>query len=185
MSNALESCGAYAEITFAEGFQTAQDQIDKEMLEEAVKAARESDAAVIFAGLPESIESEAYDREHMGLPKCQNVLIREVAAVQPNTVVVLHNGSPVEMPWEDQVPAILESYLAGEAVGEAQAALLFGEENPCGRLAETFPLRVQDNPAWLDFGGNKDVVHYGEGILWDTAIMIQKKCRYCSPLGMD
>ncbi|NBH25412.1 glycosyl hydrolase [Lachnospiraceae bacterium] len=183
VSNALESCGAYAEITFAEGFQTAQDQIDKEMLEEAVKAARESDAAVIFAGLPESIESEAYDREHMGLPKCQNVLIREVAAVQPNTVVVLHNGSPVEMPWEDQVPAILESYLAGEAVGEAQAALLFGEENPCGRLAETFPLRVQDNPAWLDFGGNKDVVHYGEGIFVGYRYYDTKEMPVLFPFG--
>lgn len=164
VSNALEAGVAFGDIRFAEGFRTDQEQIDKEMLEEAVKAARESDAAVIFAGLPESIESEAYDRDHMGLPECQNVLIREVAAVQPNTVVVLHNGAPVEMPWEAQVPAILESYLAGEAVGEAQAALLFGDENPCGKLAETFPLRVQDNPAWLDFGGNKDVVHYGEGI---------------------
>ena len=164
VSNALEAGVAFGDIRFAEGFRTDQEQIDKEMLEEAVKAARESDAAVIFVGLPESIESEAYDRDHMGLPECQNVLIREVAAVQPNTVVVLHNGAPVEMPWEAQVPAILESYLAGEAVGEAQAALLFGDENPCGKLAETFPLRVQDNPAWLDFGGNKDVVHYGEGI---------------------
>lgn len=183
VSNALEACASYGDIIFAEGFGTAQEQADQRMMEEAVKAARESDAAVIFAGLPESIESEAYDREHMGLPECQDLLIRQVAAVQPNTVVVLHNGAPVEMPWEAQTPAILESYLAGEAVGEAQAALLFGEENPCGRLAETFPLRVQDNPAWLDFGGNKDVVHYGEGIFVGYRYYDTKEMPVLFPFG--
>ncbi len=183
VSSALEACAALGDITFAEGFRPEQDQVDEKMLKEAVKAAGESDVAVIFAGLPESIESEAYDREHMGLPECQNILIREVAAVQPNTVVVLHNGSPVEMPWEAQVPAILESYLAGEAVGEAQAALLFGDQNPSGRLAETFPLRVQDNPAWLDFGGSKDVVYYGEGIFVGYRYYDTKEMQVLFPFG--
>lgn len=183
VTNALEECAGYGEILFAEGFTAQQETIDEVKLAEAVKAAKESDAAVIFAGLPESIESEAYDRDHMRLPDCQNELIRAVAAVQPNTVVVLHNGSPVEMPWLEQVPAVLESYLAGEAVGEAQAALLFGERNPCGRLAETFPLRVQDNPAWLDFGGSKDVVHYGEGIFVGYRYYDTKEMQVLFPFG--
>lgn len=183
VTNALEECAGYGEILFAEGFTVQQETIDEAKLAEAVKAAKESDAAVIFAGLPESIESEAYDRDHMRLPDCQNELIRAVAAVQPNTVVVLHNGSPVEMPWLEQVPAVLESYLAGEAVGEAQAALLFGERNPCGRLAETFPLRVQDNPAWLDFGGSKDVVHYGEGIFVGYRYYDTKEMQVLFPFG--
>ena len=183
VTNALKECAGYGVIRFAEGFAAEQDATDAAKLAEAVQAAKESDAAVIFAGLPESIESEAYDRDHMRLPACQNELIRAVVSVQPNTVVVLHNGSPVEMPWAEQVPAILESYLAGEAVGEAQAALLFGERNPCGKLAETFPLRVQDNPAWLDFGGSKDVVHYGEGIFVGYRYYDTKEMPVLFPFG--
>ncbi len=183
VTNALKECAGYGVIRFAEGFAAEQDATDAVKLAEAVQAAKESDAAVIFAGLPESIESEAYDRDHMHLPACQNELIRAVVSVQPNTVVVLHNGSPVEMPWAEKVPAILESYLAGEAVGEAQAALLFGERNPCGKLAETFPLRVQDNPAWLDFGGSKDVVHYGEGIFVGYRYYDTKEMPVLFPFG--
>ena len=183
VTNALKECAGYGVIRFAEGFAAEQDATDAVKLEEAVQAEKESDAAVIFAGLPVSIESEAYDRDHMHLPACQNELIRAVVSVQPNTVVVLHNGSPVEMPWAEKVPAILESYLAGEAVGEAQAALLFGERNPCGKLAETFPLRVQDNPAWLDFGGSKDVVHYGEGIFVGYRYYDTKEMPVLFPFG--
>lgn len=183
VTNALKECAQYADITFAKGFETAQEQTNEAMLAQAVQTAKEHDAAVIFAGLPEHIESEAYDREHMRLPECQNVLIQAVAAVQPNTVVVLHNGSPIEMPWAEQIPAMLECYLAGEAVGEAQAAILFGEENPCGKLAETFPLRVEDNPAWLDFGGNKDLVHYGEGIFTGYRYYDTKKMDVLFPFG--
>lgn len=183
VTNALEECGRFGNITYAQGFSLHPSQDDGGLISEAVQAAGQCDAAVIFAGLPESMESEACDREHMRLPACQNELIRAVAAVQPNTVVVLHNGSPVEMPWADQVPAILESYLAGEAVGEAQALLLFGERNPCGKLAETFPLRVQDNPAWLDFGGKKDVVSYGEGVFVGYRYYDKKEMEVLFPFG--
>ena len=183
VTNALEESRAFGDIRFARGFEESQEQVDEALLNEAVRAAKESDAAVIFAGLPESFESEAYDRKHMRLPECQNILIQAVAAAQPNTVVVLHNGSPVEMPWVGQVPAILESYLAGEGVGEAQAALLFGGKNPCGRLAETFPLRVQDNPAWLDFGKDTNVVHYGEGIFVGYRYYDTKEMQVLFPFG--
>lgn len=100
----------------------------------------------------------------MELPACQNRLIDEIAKVQPHVVVVLHNGSAVELPWADRVSAILELYLGGEGVGEAADQLLYGEANPSGHLAETFPLRLQDNPSYLHFPGNDERVAYGEDV---------------------
>lgn len=164
VTNALESCASLAEIEYAEGFAADADESDSEKLRAAVGAAQRAECAVIFAGLPDSYESEGYDRTRLDLPACQNELIAAVAAVQPNTVVVLHNGSPVTMPWLDKVAAVLEMYLGGEAVGEAEADLLFGAVNPSGRLAETFPLRLEDTPAFLNFPGSGKKVTYGEGI---------------------
>lgn len=186
VSSALEECKKYGNIVFSEGYipDKKQDkEKEDELIGKAVEAAKACEGAVIFAGLPKVMESEAYDREHMQLPDCQNRLIKAVAAVQPKTAVVLHNGSPVEMPWIHEVPAVLESYLAGEAVGEAQADLLFGDYCPCGKLAETFPLRLCDNPAWLDFGGCKDVVHYGEGIFVGYRYYDKKKMEVLFPFG--
>lgn len=188
VSNAFDQCSCYGEICYAKGYEDKEEENskngqEKELIQEAVQLARQCDGAVVFAGLSEVMESEAYDREHMKLPDCQNTLIKAVLESQPNTVVVLHNGSPVEMPWIQEAPAVLESYLAGEAVGEAQAALLFGEENPCGKLAETFPVRVQDNPAWLDFGGQKDVVCYGEGVYVGYRYYDKKEMDVLFPFG--
>ncbi len=117
-----------------------------------------ADAAVIFAGLPEAYESEGMDRTHMRLPRHQDQLIGEVLRIQPNTVVVLHNGSPVEMPWAGGVKGILEMYLGGEAVGESAADILMGKVNPSGRLSETFPLRLEDTPSYLNFPGETKTV---------------------------
>ena len=120
--------------------------------------------AVIFAGLPDSFESEGGDRRHMRLPDCQNNLIARVAAVQKNTVVVLHTGAPVECPWADDVSSVLCMYLAGEGVGEAEDALLWGDADPCGRLPETWPLRLEDTPCYLDFPGDGVTADYREGV---------------------
>ena len=152
------------DITYVQGFPADRDELDEEELKKAVDAAKEADVAVIFAGLPDVFESEGYDRPNMDMPACQNRLIKEVAAVNPNTVVVLHNGSPVETPWADDVAAILEMYLGGQGVGTAADALLFGEKNPCGHLAETFPLRVQDNPSYLNFNTDPEQCVYAEGV---------------------
>jgi beta-glucosidase len=133
-------------------------------LKQAVKTAQSAKIAVIFAGLPDSYESEGFDRTHMHLPEDQNLLIESVATAQPRTVVVLQNGSPIEMPWIEKIPAILECYLGGEGVGEATINLLFGFANPCGKLAETFPLRSEDNPSYLNFANDTKKVHYTEGI---------------------
>ena len=117
-----------------------------------------------YIGMPDAFESESYDRKDMKLPACQNHLIEEVAKVQPNLVVVLHNGSPVEAPWAEQTAAILELYLGGQGVGEACDRLLYGQANPSGRLAESFPLRIEDNPSYLSFGGDGKKVDYTEGV---------------------
>ena len=111
--------GISGNVTYAEGFAADRDVYDEALAAEAVEAAKKADKAVIFAGLPDSFESEGYDRTHMQMPKSQNHLIEEIVKVQPNVVVVLHNGSPVEMPWISKVKGVLEAYLGGEAVGEA------------------------------------------------------------------
>lgn len=129
-----------------------------------MEAAEHAEAAVIFAGLPDSFESEGYDRKHMRMPESQNELISAVAAVQPNTIVVLHNGSPVEMPWIHQVKGVLEAYLGGQAVGGATVNVIYGRTNPGGHLAETFPLRLQDTPCYLNYGGEHDRSFYSEGV---------------------
>lgn len=165
VTSALESAEAKGRaVTYVKGFPSDRDEEDEKELAAAVQAAKEADVAVIFAGLPDIIESEGYDRKDMKLPACQNKLIEAVAKVQPNTVVVLHNGSPVETPWVEQVAAVLEMYLGGQGVGEATDLLLYGEVNPSGRLAETFPLRLEDNPSYLNFPGDGTNVDYAEGV---------------------
>lgn len=153
-----------ADVQYVQGFPIETDSQDKQMAAQALAVAGQAEAVVIFAGLPDNFESEGYDRKHMRLPDCQNKIIEEIAAIQPNTVVVLHNGSPVECPWAEQVNAVLEMYLGGEGVGEAAEAILYGETNPSGRLPETFPLRLQDNPSYLNFPGDGKTVHYAEGV---------------------
>ncbi|MDR0375237.1 MAG: glycoside hydrolase family 3 C-terminal domain-containing protein [Treponema sp.] len=151
-------------VDYVEGFPADRDVQDPAALKAAVEAAKRADVAVVFAGLPDVIESEGYDRENMRLPECQNAVINALAEVQPNIVVVLHNGSPVEMPWIDKAQSLLELYLGGQAVGEAAISLLFGEANPSGKLAETFPLRVEDNPSYENFPGDGKTVYYNENV---------------------
>ncbi|MGN0686133.1 MAG: glycoside hydrolase family 3 C-terminal domain-containing protein [Gemmiger sp.] len=151
-------------VSYVEGFPADRDQRDEQEFLRAVTAAEEADVAVIFAGLPEMFESEGADRRHMRLPDCQNNLIARVAAVQKNTVVVLHAGAPVECPWAEDVSAVLCMYLAGEGIGEATDALLWGEANPSGRLPETWPLRLEDTPCYLDYPGDGLTADYREGV---------------------
>lgn len=164
VDSALETLKEWADVVYAQGYDDADDVTDEAMLREAVETARNAEAAVIFAGLPDSFESEGYDRKHLRMPDCQNRLIEEVAKVQPNTIIVLHNGAPVEMPWIAEVKAVVEAYLGGQAVGSAVANVLYGKVNPSGRLPETFPLRLQDTPCYLNYGGERDKVIYSEGV---------------------
>ena len=123
-----------AQVTYAEGFPADKDLYDDALAAEAIKTATAADKVVIFAGLPDSFESEGYDRSHMRLPECQNRLIAEILKVQPNTVIVLHNGSPVELPWLNDIKGLLEAYLGGQAGGTAVANILYGKVIPAASL---------------------------------------------------
>src|SRR5699024_4416970 len=166
-----------------EGFRDDVDKTDEALLTEAVELAKKAKAAVIFAGLPDSFESEGFDRTHMRMPDCQNELIARVAAVQPNTVVVLHNGSPVEMPWADQVKGILEAYLVGQTVGAEAVDILFGKVNPSGKLPETIPYQLEDNPSYLYYSGEGDRVEYREGMFVGYRYYDKKKMAVRFPFG--
>lgn len=163
VTSALDAVSEYAEVTYAEGYDLTGN-INEILLSKAVSCAENADTAVIFAGLPDEYESEGYDRSHMSLPENQLKLIDEICRVNKNTIVVLHNGSPVEMPFAGKVKGILETYLGGQAVGGAVCDVLFGKSNPCGKLPETFPIKLSDNPSYLNFPGEGDKVQYNEGI---------------------
>lgn len=170
-------------VTYVKGFDALGADLDEKLLSEAVNAAGKAKIAVIFAGLPDSFESEGYDRTHLELPAAQNRLIEAVAKIQPNVVVVLHNGSPVTMPWLNNVKGVLEMYLGGQAVGEATVDLLFGDQNPSGRLAETFPLRVEDTPCFFNFPGDEKNVDYNEGVYVGYRYYDTKKMPVLFPFG--
>lgn len=183
VTSALSSAPEEAEIEYVQGFAADGSALVPDQIQLAVEAAKRAQAAVIFAGLPDSFESEGYDRSHMDLPEEQNRLIHAVVQVQPHTVVVLHNGSPVTMPWAGEVSAILELYLGGEAVGEAANDLLFGDVNPSGKLAETFPLRLEDTPSFLQFPGDGHSVSYGEDIYVGYRWYDARKMNVLFPFG--
>lgn len=170
-------------VTYVQGYSAARDMATDEMIAEAVQAAKAAKVAVVFAGLPDAYESEGYDRAHMAMPACQNRLIEAVAGANPNTVVVLHNGSPVEMPWLGKVKAVLEAYLGGQAVGIATVRLLYGDANPCGHLAETFPVKLSDNPSYLYYGGEGNEADYREGVFVGYRYYDKKEMPVLFPFG--
>ena len=180
--DAAEAAGN-THIVYAQGFDDKEDKTDEVLLAEAVETAKKAKVAVIFAGLPDAFESEGFDRKHMRMPDCQNELIERVAAVQPNTIVVLHNGAPVEMPWADRVKGILEAYLGGQAVGGAEYDILFGKVNPSAKLPETFPKQLEDNPSYLAGFGEGDHVEYREGIFVGYRYYDKKKMDVLFPFG--
>lgn len=183
VTSALDAASGVYDVAYAQGFDDVQDETDAQLLAEAVETAKNAEAAVIFAGLPDKFESEGYDRKHMSMPDCQNELIEQVAAVQPNTIVVLHNGSPVEMPWIDKVAGVVEAYLGGQAVGGAVCDILFGKVNPSAKLPETFPLKLEDNPSYLSYIGEGDMVEYREGIFVGYRYYDKKKMDVLFPFG--
>jgi beta-glucosidase len=132
---------------------------------EAVSVAGAADVAVLFLGLPAAEESEGFDRDHIDLPAEQLAVLDAVLEVNPRVVVVLSNGGVVALPFADRVPAIVESWLLGQAGGSAVADVLYGAVNPSGKLTETVPVRLSDNPSFGNFPGEFGHVRYGEGLL--------------------
>ncbi len=161
---ALRLAPAGTSMHYAAGYQRRPGPADPALVAEACALASASDIAVVFVGVTEEMESEGFDRRDLRLPPAHDALVEALLEVQPNLVVVLSNGAPVEMPWAVRVPAILESYLGGQAWGGAVADLIFGRASPSGKLAETFPRRLEDNPSWRNFPGEGQRVEYREGL---------------------
>lgn len=157
---------AYAPGFAVEGGDTAASGRSADDLRaEAAAAASAADVAVVFLGLPAAEESEGFDREHIDLPAAQLAVLDAVIEANPATVVVLSNGGVVALPFADRVPAIVETWLLGQAGGGAVADVLYGAVNPSGKLTETVPVRVEDNPSFGSFPGEFGHVRYGEGVL--------------------
>src|SRR5690606_8981616 len=174
--------GDAVKVHYADGY-PEEDRVDESLLREAVEAAKAADVAVVFIGLPDAYEVEGMDRKHIDLPPSHNKLVEEVCRVQPNTVVVLSNGSAVAMPWVDQPKAILEGWLGGQAGGGAVAEVLLGRVNPSGKLSETFPVRLEDTPAYLNFPGDGHNVRYGEGVFVGYRYYEKKGIKPLFPFG--
>jgi beta-glucosidase len=175
--------GKDTNVLFVHGYCNDSDEIDDHLINEAKKVAKEADKVVLFVGLPDRYESEGYDRNHLQLPANHIQLIESVAEVNNNIVVVLSNGSPIEMPWINKVRAVLEGYLGGQALGGAIAEILFGDANPSGKLAETFPEQLSDNPSFLNFPGEGDQVEYKEGIFVGYRYYDKKEMEPLFPFG--
>jgi len=186
--NALDSIrkivGENVEIHYHPFYESRGDEYQKSDIDTAVNFAKNADIALVFIGLPDDFEAEGLDREHMDIPESHKALVREVAAVQPRTVAILSNGAAVEIEeWERDVPAILEAWLSGQGSGAAVANILFGRANPSGKLGETFPLRLQHNPAHIYFPGEHRSVDYREGIFVGYRYYDTKSMEVMFPFG--
>ena len=170
------------EITYAPGYDENHNT-NAELVAEAVEAAKKCGRALIFAGMPDSYETEGRDRRHMKLPPAHNELIKAVSEACGKVAVVLMAGSPNELPWVNDVPAILHAYLGGQALGGAVARIVFGKVNPSGKLAETHPIRFEDNPAYLNFTGDGDECFYGEDIYVGYRWYDKRKMDVLFPFG--
>ena len=154
------------DVEYAQGYERSIKKAKKNpaLIKEAAELAKKCETAILFIGLTEDYESEGYDRTHMELPEAHNTLVSEVLKVNKNVIVVLAGGSPVEMPWNDGVSAVLNSYLGGQAGAGAVADIISGVVNPSGKLAETYPMAYSDTPAKNNFPGNPASVEYRESV---------------------
>lgn len=181
----LAALGVKAE--YAEGYPMETDEVDEQLIRAACEVAKDKEIVYLFAGLPDRYESEGFDRDSMRMPENHNRLIEAVSEVNPNVVVILMGGAPMETPWIDKVKAVLLMYLGGQAVGGACADILTGKVNPGGKLAESWPLKLEDNPSYNYFPGYPLTVEYREGIFvgyryYDTA---QKPVRFPFGFGLS
>jgi beta-glucosidase len=179
----LQAQAVDAELTYAEGY-PSDNSFRQDLIDQAVGLARSAEVAVLYIALPSFKESEGYDRPDLDLTQQQIALIKAVTQVQPKTVVVLNNGAPVAMSaWIDDVAAVLESWMMGQAGGAAIADVLFGRINPSGKLAETFPLKLSDTPAHINWPGEAGEVRYGEGLFIGYRYYESKEMPVLFPFG--
>jgi len=155
-------CGR--EVAYSKGYDSSTDKTDRKLIDQALAVSDKTETVIVFAGLPNIFESEGFDRDHMRLPDNQNELIEELIRAGKKVIVVLSNGAPVELPWLNECHGLIEMYLGGQAGSEAIAKIIFGEVNPSGKLAETFPLKLEDTPCYSYFPGNPQQVEYRESL---------------------
>jgi beta-glucosidase len=179
----LQKMAGDTELSYAEGY-LDEDSFDQALIDEASKNAGSADVALLYLALPATKESEGYDRPDLDLTAHQVALIKSVSAVQPNTIVILNNGAPLVMSeWIDGTAAVLEAWMMGQAGGGAIADVLFGKVNPSGKLAETFPLKLIDTPAYINYPGENGAVRYGEGIFMGYRYYDTKEVATLFPFG--
>jgi beta-glucosidase len=184
----LQDQAGETELSYAEGY-AADGAFRQDLIDQAVGVAQSADVALLYLALPSFKESEGYDRPDLDLTEQQIALIKSVAKVQPKTVVILNNGAPVAMRshrdggWIDDVAAVLEAWMMGQAGGGAIADILFGKVNPSGKLAETFPQKLADTPAHINWPGGAGVVRYGEGIFIGYRYYDAKEMPVLFPFG--
>ena len=154
----------YEKTDYADGYLDLSDISDERLEMEALKLAGECERIIYFMGLTYGYESEDYDRYDMKLPQNQIRLLEKLYEKNPNIVVVLEAGSAVEMEWETKCRAVLYASLSGEGEGAAIAEILYGKENPSGKLAETFPVCLENTPAYLFYPGKDGQARYDEGL---------------------
>ena len=179
----LQIQAAEAELSYAEGY-PSDETFRQDLIDQAVGLAQSADVALLYIALPPSKESEGHDRPDLDLTGQQVALIKAVAKAQPGTVVILNNGAPVAMStWIEDVAAVLEAWMMGQAGGGAIADILFGKVNPSGKLAETFPIKMADTPAHLNWPGEAGAVRYGEGIFIGYRYYDAKEMQVLYPFG--
>jgi beta-glucosidase len=179
---------AYCQNTEHQGFRRlrlgCEPPLEAEAVDRAVRLAAAADIALVSVGLTEEYDAEFQDREHMDLPGVQSELINRVARANPNTIVVLSSGSPVSVEeWVHRVPAVLQSGYIGQEGGHALSDVLFGKVNPSGKLTETYPKRLEDTPAFINYPGENGKVLYGEGIFVGYRYYDKKKIEPSFPFG--
>lgn len=174
--------GEKTEILYAKGYEES-GETNEQLLQGAVKAAEESDAVIVFAGLPESYESEGYDRSNMKMPEGHLELIQRIAAVRKDILVVLSNGSPVELPFLDSVDAVLEAWLLGQETAKALSDVIMNRKQPAGRMPETFPKTLEEEPAGYNFKVDENTLVYGERMLIGYRYYEKKKIKPAIPFG--
>ncbi len=172
-----------AEIEYSQGYELDSSDCNQELSQSAIKTVKDKDVVIFFLSLPEAYESEGYDRDNLLVPENQLALLEEICKVNENTVVVLQNGAPIDIKRATVAKAILETYLLGGISGKAVAEILVGKGNPSGKLAETFPLKIEDTPCYFNFPGCNDRVVYSEGLFVGYRYYSSKNVPVLYPFG--
>ncbi len=181
--DAFEEVAPHVAFTHTQGYPEDRE-LQPNLIDEAVMAAKAADAALLMLALPIWDESEGYDRQDMDLTPQQVALIKAVAKSQPKTVVVIDSGAPIAMSeWIDLVPGVLQGGMFGQGGASPLADILFGRLNPSGKLAETYPIKLEDTPAYLNWPGEEGVVRYGEGLFIGYRYYDAKKMPVQFPFG--